>query len=114
MRAVLAARQDVLRAAYQAHPDRFVRGEPRPAELPAAVWINPPAATPTNLPPMFDTSTELTVQGQPPVGPVSSGESAQRPLHTGARVARLALAGSEVRQTDVMHPQFQPNLSHAA
>jgi putative transposase len=31
--AVLAARLEVLRAAYQAHPERFVRGAPRPAEL---------------------------------------------------------------------------------
>jgi putative transposase len=32
----------VLAAAYAVHPERFVRGVPRPATLPAAVWINPP------------------------------------------------------------------------
>jgi len=37
-----AARQQVLVAAYQAHPERFVRGTPRPPALPTAVWINPP------------------------------------------------------------------------
>jgi putative transposase len=40
--AVLAARQQVLERAYTAHPERFVRGTPKPAEVPGAVWINPP------------------------------------------------------------------------
>jgi putative transposase len=39
---VLAQRQQVLQAAYEQHPERFVKGPPRPLELPAAVWINPP------------------------------------------------------------------------
>ena len=39
---VLAARQEVLTAAWQAHPDRFVRRPPAPASPPGAVWINPP------------------------------------------------------------------------
>jgi uncharacterized Fe-S cluster protein YjdI len=30
-------------AAYAAHPERFVRGRPRVAQVPKAVWINPPA-----------------------------------------------------------------------
>jgi len=41
---MLAARGLVLDAAYAAHPERFVNGAPRPAALPEAVWINPPAA----------------------------------------------------------------------
>jgi putative transposase len=43
--AVLAARQVVLDAAYQAHPDRFVRRPPKPLPLPSEVWINKPAKT---------------------------------------------------------------------
>jgi putative transposase len=35
-------RQAVLQQAYQTHPERFVRGQPQPAPLPEAVWINPP------------------------------------------------------------------------
>jgi putative transposase len=35
-------RQRVLQVAYGAHPERFVKGTPKPAALPAAVWINPP------------------------------------------------------------------------
>jgi transposase InsO family protein len=35
-------RQVVLHQAFQAHPERFVRGAPCPAKLPEAAWINPP------------------------------------------------------------------------
>ncbi len=41
---VIQQRQRILDAAYQAHPERFVRGQPRPGVLPTAVWINPPAS----------------------------------------------------------------------
>jgi len=40
---VLAARSQVLMAAYHQHPERFVRKPPSPASLPKAVWINPPS-----------------------------------------------------------------------
>ena len=40
--AVRARRAQVLDAAYQRHPERFVRKPPTPPALPAAVWINPP------------------------------------------------------------------------
>jgi putative transposase len=36
------ARQQVLQVAYQAHPERFVKGLPVPPALPKAAWINPP------------------------------------------------------------------------
>jgi len=39
---VVAERQVTLARAYEAHPERFVRGAPRPPALPDAVWINPP------------------------------------------------------------------------
>jgi putative transposase len=39
---VRTQRQAVLTAAYAAHPERFVRGVPKPAPLPEQVWINPP------------------------------------------------------------------------
>lgn len=41
---VLAEREQVVRAAYDRHPERFVRGLPRVASLPQAVWINPPTS----------------------------------------------------------------------
>jgi putative transposase len=39
---IMQQRQQLLAAAYQAHPERFVRGQPQPGVLPQAVWINPP------------------------------------------------------------------------
>ena len=44
--AVLDQRQKVLQAAYAAHPERFVRGEPKPPSLPTEVWINKPPPSP--------------------------------------------------------------------
>ena len=40
---LLEARAGVLAGAYAAHPERFVKGPPRPASVPAEVWINRPA-----------------------------------------------------------------------
>lgn len=40
--AILAERQAILQQAYEAHPERFVKGAPLVPQLPAAVWINPP------------------------------------------------------------------------
>ena len=39
---IINKRSQVLQAAYDAHPERFVRGRPSPPRLPEAVWINPP------------------------------------------------------------------------
>lgn len=40
----LALREDALRTAFAAHPERFVHGMPRVASPPGAVWINPPSS----------------------------------------------------------------------
>jgi putative transposase len=45
---ILAERQDVLDAAYLAHPERFVRHPPKPLVLPKEVWINKPKASDQN------------------------------------------------------------------
>jgi putative transposase len=39
---VVVQRNQVLQAAYQAHPERFVNGLPAAPEPPPTVWINPP------------------------------------------------------------------------
>ncbi len=39
---IIASHQATLLIAYVAHPERFVKGAPKPPELPSAVWINPP------------------------------------------------------------------------
>jgi len=40
-----AARAGVLNSAYSRNPERFVRKQPAPPELPTAAWINKPADT---------------------------------------------------------------------
>ncbi len=42
--AVLAARNDVMLAAYPKHPERFVNGRPVAKVAPDKAWINPPVA----------------------------------------------------------------------
>jgi putative transposase len=44
-RDVQQQRQAVMLAAYAAHPNRFVRGQPLVKGVPAAVWINPPTTS---------------------------------------------------------------------
>ena len=39
---IINQRQQVLQAAYRKNPDRFVKGPPKPPDLPTEVWINPP------------------------------------------------------------------------
>jgi putative transposase len=45
---VIRQRSAVLEAAYQAHPERFIRKRPTHSSPPAAAWINPP--TPKTTP----------------------------------------------------------------
>jgi putative transposase len=40
--ALTAQRQVALKVAYEAHPERFVKGLPKPPKVPTEVWINPP------------------------------------------------------------------------
>ncbi|PIE53292.1 hypothetical protein CSA37_02270 [Candidatus Fermentibacteria bacterium] len=37
-----ARRQKVLKAAFEKHPERFVKKMPEPPVIPDRVWINPP------------------------------------------------------------------------
>jgi putative transposase len=46
---LLQNRQGVLQQAYTLHPQRFVKGVPRPPSFPTAVWINPPKTEPERL-----------------------------------------------------------------
>lgn len=39
---IQAARQQTLDTAYALHPERFVKRQPSPPQLPATAWINPP------------------------------------------------------------------------
>ena len=44
---VLRKRGRTLQTAWAHHPERFVRGLPKPDPLPEAVWINPPVTSTT-------------------------------------------------------------------
>jgi len=44
--AAISARRNVLAAAHNRHPERFVQGPPRPLTPPEEVWINPPENRP--------------------------------------------------------------------
>ena len=44
---IVEARQQVLLDFFEAHPERFVTGPPKPPEIPSAAWINPPVAKTT-------------------------------------------------------------------
>jgi putative transposase len=78
-------RQAVLQQAYQAHPERFVRGRPEPAKLPEAAWINPPPTAAEQ-----STSTTATVVDAP-------------------RAVQLA-ASAALRYTDASGPEHRATL----
>ncbi len=80
--AVRAARQEVLAAAYAAHPERFVQGRPQPPALPETVWINPPAGATPPTSSLSAAAAERTRHAQPEPPAVSGGFTAQRPLDT--------------------------------
>jgi len=45
---IVEGRQQVLWDFFDAHPERFVKGTPKPPEIPTAAWINPPATKTTH------------------------------------------------------------------
>jgi putative transposase len=56
---VITARQQVLRAAYEAYPERFVKRIPTPPALPQTVWINPPKEAAVLVEPSRDASPSI-------------------------------------------------------
>jgi putative transposase len=58
-----AHRAEVLARAYAAHPERFVRGLPRPAETPGEVWINKPVGKVKDGPANITRGIEIVCPG---------------------------------------------------
>ena len=56
-------RQEVLARAYAAHPERFVRGMPGPAEIPREVWINKPVVKAEDGPTDITRGIEIVCPG---------------------------------------------------
>ena len=80
---ILSQRQQVLQAAYSAHPERFGRGQPHLPQLPTQVWINQPQPTTILLP--NPNSDQLILETVSPAGPASA--LSQPGAQTGSRVA---------------------------
>jgi putative transposase len=84
---VRAQRRQVLSAAYAEHPERFVRGLPSVAEVPAAVWINAPKSE--QEPEKNKDEAVVVVAAVDPVGrPERSGglSTSPRPVPSAHRV----------------------------
>jgi putative transposase len=88
---VVAKREEVMTAAYTAHPERFVRGRPRVPQVPQAVWINPPALRSVERAAVAAIESDPTIQGCAAGRPGSRGNSAAA-LDGGLSVAMLRAA----------------------
>jgi putative transposase len=72
-------RQQVLNQAYQAHPERFVRGGPTPPQPPTEVWLNRPEVHPEAETQSSEPSTQSAPrQVTTPVGPVPDPQPGSR------------------------------------
>ena len=66
---IVEARRATLRAAYAAHPERFVRRPPEPPPPPRAAWINPPEEKTTR---QEGLGSAISTSDNPGVPPVSA------------------------------------------
>jgi len=73
---MLERRHAIKMAAWQAHPERFVKGPPRRETLPPAVYINPPAAPAAATP-------ASTLPSSPSLSPSTTKRSEVRATTTG-------------------------------
>ena len=71
---VIAGRKSVLREAWAAHPERFVRGVPKPKPLPEAVFINPPI-------PSLTTQDLVTIPAGDFLMGSETGADNEKPVH---------------------------------
>jgi putative transposase len=103
---VYQQRQQVLAAAYAAHPERFVRGKPKPSRPPREVWINQPQdmhqATVLADPAVSD--------GEPGAQDVSRAQSAAS-LDAAEHLAILERPLDQPDLTDLFLPKFVRELS---
>ena len=87
-------RRKVLSAFFDAHPERFVKGRPKPPDLPVAAWINPPPNNETleiGSGATLESSDDLEV----PPGCVTYRDPSGPHLDSSATDARLARCRTE-------------------
>jgi putative transposase len=102
---VYAHRQQVLRAAYKAHPERFVRGMPTPPEVPQEVWINQPQED--------DIAVPAPDPAQPGAQAVSRAKS-EGSLDTAEHLATVGAAVEQPSWTKLFDTNISPELSKNA
>lgn len=102
-------RQKVLGAAYSAHPERFVRGKPKPPELPKEVWINPPEREHKNIG-FADPAAKATEPGAQAGSRAIEGR-AQRSLDADEHQAIVEKPLDQPDVIELFFPKFQLELS---
>jgi len=101
-------RRQVLAAAYTAHPERFVHGEPTPSRWPAEVWINPPQ----NSHPVADQVGPAASEREPGTQAVSRAR-AQASLDTAEYLATMKRAPDQPDDMSLLFPKFECMLSQS-
>ena len=98
-------RQAVLRQAYQAHPERFTKGLPRPAQLPAAAWINAPKAGTAEAPtgPAHSSSAAVAVPADLRYTPVGGPEGRATLRSDSSAASADGVAGQSRCRSDSAH-----------
>jgi putative transposase len=104
---VTEKRQQVLQAAYQAHPERFVKGAPIPPQLPEKVWINPPKSHSRDELDLSPVTPAIPVLIEPPpgaeVGSRVSGSESSRPLTPSSTAPQSPAAGMADSTNSIRH-----------
>jgi putative transposase len=111
---VVRKREEVMAAAYLAHPERFVRGRPRVPQVPDAVWINAPAAQSAERELVSAIETDPTLQVVPSGVSGSRGEQRSGPLTREGQRLCCERPGSFHQQTQNLHPKSSEYLSQRA
>jgi putative transposase len=101
-------RRQVLAAAYAAHPERFVHGEPTPPRWPDEVWINPPQ----NSHPVADQVDPASSEREPGTEAVSRG-ACPRALDTAEYLATMKRTPDQLGDTSLLLPKFECMLSQS-
>jgi cell division protein FtsN len=107
---VYQQRQQVLDAAYRAHPERFVRGKPTPPEVPEEVWINPPEREHKVIG-FADPAAKATEPGAQAGSRATEGR-AQRSLDADEHQAMVEKPLDQPDVAELFFPKFQLELSH--
>ena len=102
-------RQQVLDAAYRAHPERFVHGMPAPFKLPKEVWINPPERE-HKIIGFSEPTAKATETGAQAVSRAKSAVS----LDTGEHQAIVEKPVAQPEIIELFYPKFQYELSQNA